>query len=309
MKDLDVLALNTGRVFLDLIFMDAERLPEPGEEVFYDRFALCPGGSFNTAAGLARLGLKVALVEDLGNDPLSDYLVRRIEAEGIAPDLIRRHDREVFSLSVSMSGKHDRRFISHVTEMDRPLESIEVLDRFKPRHVNMPGMRLEEDVVRFAKEAHAKGATVSIECQCQESGSKSPLLPKLIASADVFFCNGDEARNLTGQSDVEQGLKELAGLGPLCVVKMGARGAIAQFGARGKQVHSPAIDVKAIETTGAGDSFSSGFIFGYLQGSSLENCLRMGNICGGLSTTAAGGITAFPTRQKLEEMMAGSREA
>jgi sugar/nucleoside kinase (ribokinase family) len=55
------------------------------------------------------------------------------------------------------------------------------------------------------------------------------------------------------------------------------------------------IPVKVVDTVGAGDTFDAGFIFGYLQGWSLERSLKLGTICGALSTQKAGGTTAQPT--------------
>jgi len=87
---------------------------------------------------------------------------------------------------------------------------------------------------------------------------------------------------LTGAATVEQALARLAELTPLVIVKRGAEGAIA--GLDGGVVQVPAIPVEVVDTTGAGDCFNAGFLYGYLRGASLETCLRAGNICGGLST-------------------------
>ncbi|MFQ9695918.1 MAG: carbohydrate kinase family protein [Zhenhengia sp.] len=62
--------------------------------------------------------------------------------------------------------------------------------------------------------------------------------------------------------------------------------------------------VEAIDTTGAGDSFNAGFVYGFLKGKSIEEALKYGNACGGLSATALGGNTGFPQEDELIKFMA-----
>ncbi|GAC1653146.1 MAG: hypothetical protein NVS4B8_28490 [Herpetosiphon sp.] len=81
----------------------------------------------------------------------------------------------------------------------------------------------------------------------------------------------------------------------------GAAGGIAR---RGSEVATAAgISVNVIDTTGAGDSFDAGFVYGYLHGWSLERTVRLACACGSLSTRAAGGTAAQAT---LAEAMAGA---
>src|SRR5205085_6102624 len=112
--------------------------------------------------------------------------------------------------------------------------------------------------------------------------------------------NASEALQLTGAATVEAALAQLAELTPLAIVKRGAQGAIAQAGQH--MGRAPAIGVDVFDTTGAGDCFNAGFLYGHLRGLPLEDCLRCGNICGGLSTTARGGAAA-PSAAQVEEWL------
>ncbi|MEG0318294.1 MAG: carbohydrate kinase family protein, partial [Niameybacter sp.] len=60
-----------------------------------------------------------------------------------------------------------------------------------------------------------------------------------------------------------------------------------------------AYTVQAVDTTGAGDSFNAGFVYGFLKGKSIEECLKYGNGCGALSVTQLGGNTGFPVEEVL----------
>lgn len=76
----------------------------------------------------------------------------------------------------------------------------------------------------------------------------------------------------------------------------------------GVKHYAPAYRVAAVDTTGAGDSFNAGFVYGFLQGLPVDQCLKCGNGCGALSVTALGGNTAFPFRAELEKWIADHEE-
>ena len=84
----------------------------------------------------------------------------------------------------------------------------------------------------------------------------------------------------------------------MAVIKLGKTGAMAIKD--GEKYFAPAYKVQAVDTTGAGDSFNAGFIYGFLQGLPMEECLKCGNGCGALSVTKLGGNTGFPFRAELE---------
>jgi sugar/nucleoside kinase (ribokinase family) len=83
---------------------------------------------------------------------------------------------------------------------------------------------------------------------------------------------------------------------PVIAVKKGKVGAIARQGSEFKTV--PAMRVKVKDTVGAGDSFDSGFLYGYLYGFGVEKSLKLASVCGSLSTTEAGGIAGQCTLSK-----------
>ncbi len=84
---------------------------------------------------------------------------------------------------------------------------------------------------------------------------------------------------------------------PVVALKLGSKGAIAFE--KGQMYQKPRYQVVAVDTTGAGDSFNAGFIYGYLSGKTIPECLACGNGCGALSVTALGGNTGFPVEEEL----------
>jgi sugar/nucleoside kinase (ribokinase family) len=108
---------------------------------------------------------------------------------------------------------------------------------------------------------------------------------------------------LTGESDPERALRKLRRLNPhLLCMTMGEQGAVALEGDR---FHvAPAIKVKMVDDTGAGDVFRAGFIYGLLQGWTVPEMLHFANTAAGVSCTRLGAIPSVPTLAEVDELLA-----
>ena len=84
----------------------------------------------------------------------------------------------------------------------------------------------------------------------------------------------------------------------MAVVKMGKKGALCCRA--GKVWTKAGFSVEAVDTTGAGDSFNAGFVYGFLKGLDPDSALELGNGCGALSCTGLGGNTMFPGWDRLQ---------
>ena len=96
-------------------------------------------------------------------------------------------------------------------------------------------------------------------------------------------------------------IQQLDELCPIVVIKDGSNGAYAYI--NNELFRVPAISVDVLDTTGAGDNFNAGFLCAWLDGQSMETCLKWGNIVGGLSTTALGGTTRKITNDELRKFI------
>ena len=147
--------------------------------------------------------------------------------------------------------------------------------------------------------ARALGATTSIDPNWDPQEEWNGGLVEALHETDILFVNGEEARRIARDDEVEVAARTLADSAPLVVVKLGRDGALAVRG--NAMVHADAVHVDVVDTVGAGDSFDAGFLSGFLSGRSLEDSLALACACGSLSTRAAGGTAAQPT---LSEAMA-----
>jgi sugar/nucleoside kinase (ribokinase family) len=118
----------------------------------------------------------------------------------------------------------------------------------------------------------------------------------------MLLPNASEAREITGEQDLRAAIRALAKLCPLVVVKDGPGGA---YGCEndGEIVHAPALPLTPLDTTGAGDCFNAGFLRAWLDGKTLEECLRWGNAVGGLSTLGLGGTGAVITQEDVRRAL------
>jgi len=95
---------------------------------------------------------------------------------------------------------------------------------------------------------------------------------------DILFANHHELEALTGLPDFHDGIAALKGKVPTLVVTRSAEGAVASSNGEYAEVPAEPIE-RVVDTTGAGDQFAAGFLFGHVRGRPLEECLRMGAIC------------------------------
>ena len=113
--------------------------------------------------------------------------------------------------------------------------------------------------------------------------------------------NEREARTITGTEDTEEAIEQLRRTVPTLVVKRGHLGASVYRGTFTAAL--PPVEVKVADAVGAGDSFNAGFLAAYLNGDSLLDCLARGNLIAALSTTRAGGTTAFRDQSAVNQFV------
>ena len=205
-------------------------------------------------------------------------------------------------MSVILSTASDRAILTHVGSMDR-LRADQVTNELLAcsRHIHVASYflqtALQPGLPDLFRRAHALGLTTSLDPNWDPSGKWSGF-DELLPHVDVFLPNENEALALTGSANEEQALARLAEKCPWVAIKLGPRGAIAGHGS--ETASSPALKVNVIDTTGAGDSFDGGCLYGFLHGWNLERALKLGAACGSLSTRKAGGTTIQAT---LEEAL------
>ena len=266
------------------------------------------GQTASAMVSLQRLGLKTAYAGRYGSDEDGRFGLRAIEYEGVNLDfaeMIDGADNQIaFIIIDSRSGERTIIWDRDERLSYRPDEApIELATRGRILHIDAhdpPACAV------MARAAHDAGAIVTADIDNIYEG-----LPDLLPLIDVLITSAEFPRLLTGISDERTSLVEVKARFGCAIVgtTMGARGALVYCD--GEFVESPAFEVPGgcRDTTGAGDAFHGGFIYGMLNGDSLETCLRLGNAVAALKCRSLGARAALPTIEELKEFLAASSMA
>lgn len=244
---------------------------------------IATGGSCaNTIKGLACLHESCGFLSRIGRDHLGEHFAHYMKTLGVI-DLFSHSSlptTQTLCLITPDGARTMRTSIGCTQEMNEHFLSPEYFKGIELVHLDAYTLyngHLTEQAMKMAKEA---GAQVSIDLSSFEVASRyretlMDLLPKYV---DVVFANEEELKAFLGLGPREGCLK-LQEMCSIAVVLMGSQGCL--VGHQGECFHSPAFPAHLVDSTGAGDLFASGFLYGYLHRYPLPLCARLGNRLGG----------------------------
>jgi sugar/nucleoside kinase (ribokinase family) len=299
--------LVAGEINPDLI-LSGEVVPEFGQaEQLVQDARLEPGSSSVIfACGAARLGLQVCFVGVCGGDVFGHFMLEAMRARGVSVDHVRVASEERTGVSVILNRVRDRAILTFPGAIGA-LRADEIRDDLlrAARHLHVSSYFLQAGlrpgVADLFARARSLGLTTSLDTNWDPANAWRGV-PEVLAQTTVFLPNAAEACAIAGTSDAREAAAGLARQVETVGVKLGAEGSLGAQG--GCLVKVPSIPVEPVDTIGAGDSFDAGFVYGFLQRWDLETCLRLGVVCGALSTQAAGGTAGQPT---LDEALGSLR--
>ena len=300
-KDFD--AVGFGLNAVDHLIVVPE-YPAFDTKVRFTEYEKSAGGQTASAmVALQRLGLKTAYAGRFGSDEEGRFGLLAVEYEGVNLDFAETIDgadnQVAFILVDARSGERTIIWDRDERLSYRPDEApAELATRGRVLHIDAhdpPACAV------MAKVAHDVGAIVTADIDNIYEG-----LPELLPLIDVLISSAEFPHRLTGISDERASLVEMkARYGCAIVgVTLGARGALLYC--EGQFIESPACEVPGgcRDTTGAGDAFHAGFIYGMLSDENLETCMKLGNAVAALKCRSLGGRAALPTADELKEFLA-----
>jgi len=239
------------------------------------------GSAANTIFALAKLQMPASFVGKLGNDPLAKEYVKQFrELKG---------DCSRFKFSEELS---TARCLSLITEdYERTMRTCLAAAATMAWHEIEPNDFLGFDLAHFEgyllfnkdlilsalKSARAADCMISLDLGSFEVvKAAGDDLPKLLNEyVDIVFANEEEARAFTGDDDLDEALDELSKYCSVAAVKLGAKGAMIKSDGEKVVIDAEKAD-SLVDTTGAGDYWAAGFLYGYLNGLPLKECGELG---------------------------------
>ncbi|WP_394434250.1 carbohydrate kinase family protein [Streptomyces sp. SGAir0957] len=281
----------TGTVFLDIVFTGLDSAPVRGTESWARGMGSSPGGVANMAAALARLGLRTSLAAAFGDDHYGEYCWDTLErGEGIDLGYSRSVPGWHSPVTVSMAYEGERTMVSHGHEP--PPE--EPAPRCPPPARAAVASLVPGVAAPWVAEAARNGTRIFADVGWDETGRWDLAALGDLRSCEAFLPNAEEAMRYTRTSCPRDAAHALTEYVPLAVVTLGAEGAYAVDGRTGETASVPAIEVAALDPTGAGDVFVAGFVTGTLAGWPLADRLAFAGLTAALSVQEFGGSLSAP---------------
>jgi len=308
-----------GEALLDLIAF------EPGKRIEEAKnFYLAPGGAVcNVAVGLARLGIKVGLITKIGTDPFGKFMLKFLKKEKVDTRLVKITDQHLTGLVlVRLDKKKNPGFFFYgAPGADRMLSPAEIREKnfsgIKVFHFGTVSLSMEpvrSATVKALKLAKKAKARISFDPNFRFHLWKNPVQLKKITLSlapelDLVKLNQEELKFLTGEKNLEKGAKMLLKMGTkIVLVTLGRKGAF--FATEKHQEYVPGYKFKPVDTTGAGDAFSSAIIAWLLrfpkippEKDEIVKALRFANAFAGLSTLRLGAIEGLLSWKRVEKFV------
>ena len=256
----------------------------------------CGGDALNESVILSKLGMDTELVTLVGNDGASEMIFKCLRDNGISADKVAVDEGIVTGTNIVLvDGDGERSFITNPVSSLRKLSKEPILAHvddmgdivsFASIFVS-PMLKVEDMAEVFAKIKEKPGRILVADMTTAKNGEKIGDLEPILKYIDYIIPNEKEAMLLTGEPDPEAAARSFIEHGAKCVIiKCGKKGCIYAraddapgqgSNADGAEMGSvAAFPAKVIDTTGAGDSFVAGFIYGLAGGNSLADCCKLG---------------------------------
>lgn len=302
-KQFDVVGFGTNAVDYLII---VPVYPEYDSKIELTDYQQSAGGEIaTTTAGLCRLGLKTAYVGRFGDDPEGHFGLKTLREEGVDvehAELIDGARTQIAFIVIdertgerTVIWKRDSRLSYSPAEVPLEIGRICKVLHFTPHDAHA--------CIALAREAKSHGSVISIDIDNIFDG-----IEELLPLVDVFVSSAAFPERLVGIADHETALREIKSRYGCAVAGMtlGETGSLLLCDDKLIRTDGFAVPGGCRDTTGAGDSFRVGLLYGLIAGETVEVSARMANAVAALKCRAVGARTSLPSRSELESFLGGT---
>ena len=286
-----------GATNVDLLYQGMERIPDVGEELYCKDFDLQLGGGLPaTLINLGRLGIETKIATELGTDIFSEFAKNKFLQNGVEPTNLYEGDKIPLNITSAIILPKDRTFFTYGKG------SIEADDNAKEKFFQIAKdskitMMQLGGFLDVYKKLHKVGTKLVLDTGWDDDMSFEKFADYL-EIADYYTPNQKEAKKISNTSTPEEAAQALTKYFDNVVIKVDKDGCIGID--ENGSFFVPSIDeFKNVDSTGAGDAFLSGFMYGLFYDKPLKECVLLGNITGGKAVTKVGALSAYNTEQEL----------
>ena len=272
-------------------------MKEIGEELYCKDFDLQLGGGLPaTLINLGRLGIETKIATELGTDIFSEFAKNKFSQNGVEPTNLYEGDKIPLNITSAIILPKDRTFFTYGKG------SIEADDNAKEKFFQIAKdskitMMQLGGFLDVYKKLHKGGTKLVLDTGWDDDMSFEKYADYL-EIADYYTPNQKEAKKISKTSTPEEAAQALTKYFDNVVVKVDKDGCIGID--ENGSFFVPSIDeFKNVDSTGAGDAFLSGFMYGLFYDKPLKECVLLGNITGGKAVTKVGALSAYNTEQEL----------
>ena len=289
-------------IFVADISFSGNKIPTTGETILGDSYNIGPGGKgCNQAIAISRLGVKVNFITKLGNDEYGKLAINKLKDDNIdTSHIILSNNHKTGVAGIHVDKNTGKNAITVVRGAPSSLTIDEInTNIFKQSKIFLTQLEIPKEVTLHCLKVAKENGLINI----LNPAPSIKLSNDFFGLVDYFTPNEIEAEFYTGIKidnikDAKESAYKLINLGiKNVIITLGEKGL---FFTDGKQeIYIKASQVKAVDTTGAGDAFNGGFSFALLKGKKINECLEFANKVAGLSTTKLGAGDSMPNYEDI----------
>ncbi len=238
------------------------------------------GSASNTTTSLAHLGCQVGFIGKVGADNLGSFYADDLKSRNVTPHLLQS-DLPSGRCNVLISNDSERTMATYLgaaVTLNADDLNIDIFRQYDILHIEGYLVQNYDLITRAGQLAKEAGLIVSIDLASYNIVAENiDFLQNFVSQyVDIVFANEEEATAFT-QLPAEDAVHAIAQQASLAIVKVGAKGSYIKQG--DTLLHIPARQAKPIDTTGAGDVYAAGFLYGYAKSLPLHQCAEIGTLC------------------------------